>query len=158
MLKKQMKSSLLTCVVVLIALATSPMYLGAQTTAMTTQERDAIELVRRWFAAWQIGNADEIASFVSDDVQFQGLPTQPVERGRTTLREHVAKLGGAKSINVTQAYAVGGSTGVVVLTRRLLTLSFNGKDVTTPIAAVVEVMNGKIIAWTDFPLEPLGRP
>lgn len=131
---------------------------SAQTGGGTAQERAAVALVRQWFAAWQTGDADRVASLAGNDIVFQGLPTQPIERGRDTLRQHVSKLGGAKKIEVVEALGVGGSTGVVVLTKRLLTVTIDGKDVTTPMAATVRVVDGKIVYWMDFPLEPIGPP
>jgi len=134
----------------------------AQMVANTPQERAAIEVVRQWFAAWQTGDPDKIASatIVSDNIVFQGTPTEPVEMGRAALHEHVARLRGAKSIEVTQATAIGGSSGTtVVLLKRNLTLSMNGNDITTPIAALVRVEGGKVQEWRDYLIEPLGpRP
>ena len=146
-----------------LALAGHP---HAQTVANTPQERAAIDLARQWFAAWQTGDPDKIASatIVGDNIVFQGTPTEPVEMGRAAFREHVARLRGAKSIEITQAMAIGGSSGTtVVLLKRNLTLSINGNDVTTPIVALVRVEGGKIQEWRDYLIEPLaprpgGRP
>ncbi|HTR39693.1 MAG TPA: nuclear transport factor 2 family protein [Bryobacteraceae bacterium] len=134
-------------------------YVRAQTVANTPQERAAIELVRQWFAAWQTGDPDKIASatIVGDNIVFQGTPTEPVRMGRAALRKHVARLRGAKSIEVTQATAIGGSSGTtVVLLKRNLTLSINGNEITTPIAALVRVEGGKVQEWRDYLIEPLG--
>jgi ketosteroid isomerase-like protein len=155
-----------------LALSLSAMLLAlagharAQTVANTPQERAAIDVVRQWFAAWQTGDPDKIASatIVGDNIVFQGTPTEPVEMGRAALHEHVARLRGAKSIEVTQATAIGGSSGTtVVLLKRNLTLSINGNEITTPIAALVRVEGGKVQEWRDYLIEPLaprpgGRP
>jgi uncharacterized protein (TIGR02246 family) len=132
----------------------------AQTLAKTSEERAAVALVKQWFAAWQTGDPDQIASpsMVSDDIQFQGIPSEPHEKGRDALRQHVARLGGAKSITVTDAVAMSGSSGgVVLLTKRLLTLAIGGKSITTPIAALIWVKDGRIQEWEDFPLAALAR-
>lgn len=126
----------------------------AQTVANTPQEREAIEVVKKWWEAWKTGNPHEM---VSDDIVFQGLPTAPIEKGRDTFRKHVARLSVAKSITVPEAVAMGGTTGTIVLTKRLLTFSVDGKEVDAPVAALTIVKDGKITQWQDFPLTQLER-
>lgn len=129
----------------------------AQTVADTPQEREAIEIVEKWWETWATGNPDKITAMVSDDIVFQGLPTGPVERGRDSFRKHVARLTPAKSITVSEAVAMGGTTGTVVLTQRLLKFSVGGKEVNAPVAALTLVKDGKIAQWQDFPLTQLER-
>lgn len=131
----------------------------AQTIADTLQEREAIEVVKKWWEAWKTADPDKITAMVSDDIVFQGIPTDPIEKGRGAFHQHVARISPAKSISVPEAVAMGGTTGTVVLTKRLLTLSMGGKEVTTPFAALTIVKDGKIAQWQDFPLTRLeGSP
>lgn len=129
----------------------------AQTVANTPQEREAIEVVKKWWDAWKTGDPGKMTAMVSDDIAFQGLPTQPMERGRDSFRKHVARLSPAKSITIPEAVAMGGTTGTVVLTKRLLTFSMGGKEITAPVAAYIIVKDGKIAQWQDFPLTQLER-
>src|SRR5579875_3848447 len=79
---------------------------GAQSPAPTAQERAAIELVRQWFAAWQAGDANKMASLMSDNVEFRGLPNQPMRTGRDAFLMNTGRFIALKpSIRVTEALA-----------------------------------------------------
>src|SRR6185312_13827471 len=90
----------------------------AQALAPTAQERAAIDVVRQWFAAWQAGDADKMASLMADKVEFRGIPNQPLRTGRDAFLKNTGRFIALKpNIHITEAVAVGGETGVAVLTR-----------------------------------------
>lgn len=131
----------------------------AQEAAPTAQEQAAIDVVKQWFAAWQEGDADKMASLMSENVEFRGIPNQPIRMGRDAFKQNTGRFIALKPhIHVTEAWAVGGSTGVAVLTRRVDRINLNGQERTVPLAAFFRVHDGKIEEWLDMPLVMLGRP
>jgi uncharacterized protein (TIGR02246 family) len=131
----------------------------AQAAAPTAQERAAIELVRQWFAAWQAGDATKMASLMSDNVEFRGIPNQPLRTGHDAFLMNTGRFIALKpNIHITEAVAVGGETGVAVLTKRIDRITLNGQARTVPLAAFFRVHDGKIEEWLDMPLVPLGPP
>ncbi len=120
----------------------------AQTVAETAQERDALKVVMQWWKAWQVMDRDKMVDMVTDDIVFQGIPTDPVQKGRDAFRAHIARLGRSSSSSVPEAFAVSGPNETVTLTKRLVQFSPTAKPV--PIAALVVVRDGKIAEWEDF--------
>lgn len=131
----------------------------AQGARPSAQEQAAIDVVKRWFAAWQQGDADKMASLMSENVEFRGIPNQPIRMGREAFKQNTGRFIALKPhIRVTQAWAVGGATGVAVLTRRVDRVNLNGQERTVPLAAFFRVHDGKIEEWLDMPLVALGGP
>jgi uncharacterized protein (TIGR02246 family) len=131
----------------------------AQTQASTSQERAAINVVKQWFAAWQEGDADKMESYMSDNVEFRGIPNQPLRMGRDAFVQNTGRFIKLKpQIRITEAVAIGGATGTAVLTKRIDTIMLNGQERTVPLAAFFRVRDGKIEEWLDMPLIPLGAP
>jgi uncharacterized protein (TIGR02246 family) len=129
----------------------------AQTAKPTAQEQAAITVVKQWFAAWETGDPAKVASYMADDCEFRGIPTQPIRMGRDEFIKNTGRfIKAAPHVNVTEAVAVGGETGVAVLTKRIDQIKLNGQMRTIPLAAFFRVENGKIKEWLDMPLIPLG--
>jgi len=129
----------------------------AQGAGPSAQEQAAIDVVKQWFAAWQNGDADKMASLMSENVEFRGIPDQPIRMGRDAFKQNTGRFIALKPhIHVTQAWAVGGATGVAVLTKRVDRINLNGQQRTVPLAAFFRVHDGKIEEWLDMPLVALG--
>jgi uncharacterized protein (TIGR02246 family) len=130
----------------------------AQSAAPTQQEQAAIDLVKQWFAAWQAGDADKMASYMSDKVEFRGIPSQPIRTGRAAFKQDTGRFIQLKpQITVTEAFAVGGVADTAVLIKRIDKITLNGQRRTIPLAAVFRVHDGKIEEWLDVPLVQLGN-
>src|SRR6185437_9080510 len=150
---------LTTALALAFCLAGSVRQAHAQASAPTAQERAAIDVVRQWFAAWQAGDADKMASLMSDKVEFRGIPNQPLRMGRDAFLMNTGRFIALKpNIHITEAVAVGGQTVVAVLTKRIDRSTLNGQARTVPLAAFFRVHDGKIDEWLDMPLVPLGPP
>ena len=131
----------------------------AQTAPMTSQERAAVHVVREWFAAWETKDPEKVAAYMSPNVEFRGIPTQPMRRGRAAFIQNVGRfvrLG--PTVHVTEVFAIGGATGTAVLTQRIDTITLNGRTRRVPLAAFFRVDHGEIQEWLDMPLVPLGPP
>jgi len=127
--------------------------------ASTAQERAAINVVKAWFAGWEAGDAQKMSSYMADNVEFRGIPNQPIRMGRDEFVKDVGRFIRLKPhVRITEAVAIGGATGTAVLTKRIDTIKINGKTRMVPLAAFFRVDHGKIQEWLDMPLIPLGPP
>jgi len=137
----------------------APSVSAQETAAPSEQEQAAINVVKEWFAAWQQGDEQKMASLMADDVEFRGIPNQPLRKGRDAFLKNTGRFIKLKpQVDVTEAVAIGGKTGTAVLTKRVDKIHLNGQDRTVPLAAFFRVRDGKILEWLDMPLVPLGPP
>lgn len=147
----------------LTAMVGLPQRAAAAAAPYSEQERDAVKVCRDFISAFASRDPDQLATFLSDDVQSRGNPTSPVVSGRDALVEGRKKfLAGpiAKGLTyggMTEAFAVGGATGTAVLTKRVNYRIVGGKKTPVALAAMFWVVDGKIHAWYDFPLAPPAR-
>ncbi len=150
------------CVVaVLVAFAVSEFTPAeAQTRTLTKQERDAVQVVNAWDAAWAAKDAEKIGAFMAENCEFRADPSEPeLKKGRAQFISDIKRLvelGITMTIVDTVAY--GGEAGTAVLQKRVDTITINGNKREIPLAAFFRVKDGKIQEWLDIPLVILGPP
>lgn len=99
--------------------------------------------VRRYYAAWDSGDADAITAWFDDDVVLEDVPTGHVARGGPQARafvEHALKVAGGASYEVLAALADGDHFAVEWVMRPP---GLHGASVGT-------VRNGKVATNRDF--------
>ena len=123
--------------------------------SFAVQEQPALELVKNWVAAWNAKDAEKVASYMADDVQFSAYyPQYITEIGKAHFVEtHGPNIRTGVDMRIAQSLAIGGPRGVGVLLRRIDRFTVGGRQAGVPTAAYFWVVNGKIHTWLDLPLE-----
>lgn len=134
---------------------------AAAQTKPTKQEQDAINVVNMWNAAWATKDAEKVGAFMAEDCVFRGDPSEKeLKHGRAAFVNEAKGLIAMISLTIkpVETHAVGGETGVVVLQRRVDSITINGRKMEVPLVAFFRVKDGKIQEWLDVPLVNLGPP
>lgn len=107
----------------------------------------ALDLVRRFCAAWDRLDLDAIGAMLADDIVYHNIPMDRLE-GRAAVE---AYLRGAAVFETAQwellAIAANGAT---VLTERIDRFTRNGRAIALPVMGAFEVRDGRIAAWRDY--------
>jgi limonene-1,2-epoxide hydrolase len=112
---------------------------------MTT---DPSALVTEFCTAWTRMDADELASYFTDDGVYHNIPLEPAV-GRDAIHQ---LLVGFKSMmsgirfEVHRQIAQGG----IVMNERTDHITMSDRTVSLPVVGVFEVDGGKIKAWRDY--------
>jgi uncharacterized protein (TIGR02246 family) len=135
------------------------------TTTWTPEEQAAIDVVNAWDTAWASGQADKVASYMSDDVQFSDGVGRPFKVGRKAFVSNYLKLYFkiVKSYEITETYAAGGATAVAVMQKRIdHIVGADGRESQLPFVGMFQVAKGEITFWVDVNIAPfppgLGPP
>jgi limonene-1,2-epoxide hydrolase len=111
-------------------------------------DTDAVDVVRRFCAAWAGGDLDAIMGFFADDAVYHNIPVDPVT-GTDAIRSTIEGFtAGVESIEFRVDHIVG--EGDVVLTERVDIFSLPAKAISLPVMGTFEVRDGKITAWRDY--------
>jgi limonene-1,2-epoxide hydrolase len=152
----------LMCVAaVLVAFAVSGFApVEAQTRTLTKQERDAVQVVNGWDAAWATKDAEKIGAFMAENCEFRADPSEPeLKKGRAQFVSDIKRLVELGiTIKIVDTVAYGGEAGTAILQKRVDTITISGKKREIPLAAFFRVKEGKIQEWLDIPLLILGPP
>jgi limonene-1,2-epoxide hydrolase len=109
---------------------------------------DAVDVVRRFCAAWADGDLDALLAFFADDAVYHNIPVDPVT-GTDAIRSTIEGFSaGVESIEFQVRHIAG--DGDVVLTERVDVFSLPGKTISLPAMGTFEVRDGKITAWRDY--------
>jgi hypothetical protein len=149
---------------------------NSSTASAAQYEQRAKETVRAWIAAFAAKDADKAASYFEDDVQFrmEAALNRNIETGRENARQQLSRLFNRLSqaapaahgptvrggtIQLLQTDAIGGSKEVLVITRRIDNVTFNGHALHLPVGSFfrVNAQSGKIEEWLDIPLIAFNR-
>ena len=104
--------------------------------------------VDAFVAAWPTGDADQVASFFSNDAVYHNGPLPRVQ-GRDAIRTSIAEMmtmGGEVDVDIVHLVA----DGDVVLTERVDYFRTGGKSLSLAVMGTFEVRNGLIVAWRDY--------
>jgi limonene-1,2-epoxide hydrolase len=108
----------------------------------------AIDVVRRFCAAWGTEELDAIVGYFTDDAVYHNIPVDPVvgpEQIRATIEGF---SGGVESIEF-RVLAIAGD-GDTVLTERVDVFQYANGKIELPVMGTFEVRDGKISAWRDY--------
>lgn len=124
-------------------------------TQWAPDEQKALDLVKGWVAAWNAKDADKVASFMADDVQYSAYyPRNITQVGKAhflqTERGNIAR---GVEMRIEKSLALAGNKGAAVLVRRVDRFSVGGRTREVPTAGFFWIANGKIHTWFDLPLE-----
>ena len=108
-----------------------------------------IEVVRHFCEQVSEGNAEQCASFFSDDAVYHNIPLDPI-LGRDNIRDTIAMfLGMADKVWFETLHIV--ADGPLVMTERIDHFPKDGRDIALPVMGAFEVNgDGKITAWRDY--------
>jgi len=113
-----------------------------------TRPTDPSALVTEFCSSWERMDAEEIASYFTDDGVYHNIPMAPAV-GRAAVLELLKGMGQmiqAIRFEVHRQVAAGG----VVMNERTDYISMGGKSIALPVVGVFEIENGKIKAWRDY--------
>jgi limonene-1,2-epoxide hydrolase len=110
--------------------------------------KDPDALVTQFCEAWPRMDADELASYFTDDGVYHNIPMAPAV-GRAAVRELLTGLGamiGAIRFEVHRQVA----NGPVVMNERTDHITMGDRVVALPVVGVFEIEDGRIKAWRDY--------
>jgi limonene-1,2-epoxide hydrolase len=112
------------------------------------EKMDNERIIREFIAAWPRLDADEIASWFTEDGVYHNMPAGPVA-GRDNVRRMIA--GFISSWTATEWEIVNLiSRDDVVVAERIDRIHAGDKHVDLPCTGVFEMENGKIRVWRDY--------
>jgi limonene-1,2-epoxide hydrolase len=109
---------------------------------------DPNELVTKFCAAWERMDADELASYFTDDGVYHNSPMAPAV-GRDAIREYLA---GMKQMMSAIRFEVHRqiAQGDVVMNERTDHITMGDREIPLPVVGVFEISGDKIRAWRDY--------
>jgi limonene-1,2-epoxide hydrolase len=113
-----------------------------------TAEANAIDVVRRFCAAWSENDLDTIVDFFADDAVYHNIPIDPVT-GRDAIRTMIAGFTqGVDHIEFRVDHIA--ASGNVVLTERVDVFVNGDRRIELPVMGTFEVADGRIAKWRDY--------
>lgn len=106
------------------------------------------ELVTAFLATFDRGDADEMASFFTDDGEYQNVP-RPAAVGRDAVRAYMAHLNDVITMTGVVVHNQVAS-GSVVINERTDSFLYNGVPVSMPVCGVFEIEGDKIKKWREY--------
>ena len=118
------------------------------TVAAMSDENAAVDLIRRFCAAWGTEDLDTIVGYFTDDAVYHNMPVAPVV-GPAQIRATIEGFTtGVESVEF-EVRAIAG-VGDTVLTERLDVFVLPNGRIELPVMGTFEVRDGKIAAWRDY--------
>ncbi|MCR9261779.1 MAG: SgcJ/EcaC family oxidoreductase [Pseudomonadaceae bacterium] len=115
---------------------------------MSETEKDNIETITSFVAAWSRLDAEELAGYFAEDGCYFNIPTEPV-RGRDAVKSFIT--GFTANWTKTQWDILNiAAAGDVVFCERLDRTQTTTGNVDLPCLGVFEMQNGKIREWRDY--------
>jgi len=162
-MRKTMRFLISTVIAASLSSPAAPQATGKAPSSYNQQEREAVEVVKAWMAAFATKDPQKVAQYMAEDCVFRDDPAHPLQKGRDAFVKDISGfIGVVASMKLDEIYVTGTEWDTSVLTKRTDTLSANasgpiaGKVV--PLAAFFRVKNKKITEWLDVPLIPLPAP
>jgi limonene-1,2-epoxide hydrolase len=109
---------------------------------------DNVAIVTEFIEAWSRLDADELASYFSEDGCYHNMPIGPVA-GRDNVRDLIAAFTADWTATQWELLNIVGS-GDVVIAERVDRTQAGDKSVDLPCTGVFEMENGKIKVWRDY--------
>ena len=111
-------------------------------------DNDNVAIVTEFIEAWSRLDADELASFFTEDGCYHNMPLGPVS-GRENVRNMIAGFIANWTGTKWDLLQIMGS-GDVVIAERLGRTQAGDKSVDLPCVGVFEMEAGKIKVWRDY--------
>jgi limonene-1,2-epoxide hydrolase len=109
---------------------------------------DAIDIVRRFCAAWEKGDVDALLDFFTDDAVYHNIPIDPVQ-GKDAIRATIAGFtAGVERIEFRVHHIMG--DGSVVMTERTDVFVLPTTTIELPVMGTFELTGNRISAWRDY--------
>ena len=106
------------------------------------------DVIREFVAQWSNLNAEELATYFTEDGTYYNIPAKPVV-GRENIQTFIAGFIATWTETTWDILNIAESDGVVYCERLDRTKSTNG-DVDLPCFGVFEMREGKIHVWRDY--------
>tara|TARA_B100001105_G_C22309926_1_gene407633 strand:- start:657 stop:1031 length:375 start_codon:yes stop_codon:yes gene_type:complete len=113
---------------------------------VTDQQNE--EIIRDFVSAWSRLDADELASYFTEDGTYHNMPTGPVS-GRENVRTMIAEFTAPWTETQWDLLNIA-SCDDVVIAERLDRTTAGDKSVDLPCTGVFEMRDGKIYCWRDY--------
>ncbi|MGI9616593.1 MAG: limonene-1,2-epoxide hydrolase family protein [Acidimicrobiales bacterium] len=111
-------------------------------------ENENIAVVTDFIEAWSRLDADELASYFTEDGCYHNMPTKPVT-GRKEVRDMIAGFTAGWTETHWDLLNIAGA-GDVVFAERLDRTKLGDNGVDLPCTGVFEMEGGKIKVWRDY--------
>ena len=115
---------------------------------MAAIPNDPDALVTQFCAAWPRMDADELASYFSEDGVYHNIPMEPAV-GRAAVHDLLRGLGTMISAIRFEVHRQV-TSGSVVMNERTDHITMGDRVVALPVVGVFEIDNGRIRAWRDY--------
>ena len=115
---------------------------------MATIPTDPNALVTQFCEAWPRMDADELASYFTDDGVYHNIPMAPAV-GRAAVHEMLKGLGSMISAIRFEVHRQV-ADGAVVMNERTDHITMGDRVIALPVVGVFEIDNGRIRAWRDY--------
>jgi limonene-1,2-epoxide hydrolase len=109
---------------------------------------EAEKIVSQFIGAFERNDVDELVDYFSDDAVWHPGPLKPAV-GKPAVREAVTQWLAATTQLGTEIHRQV-SDGRTVMNERTDRYLLGTREMTTPIAAVYEINNGRIAAWREY--------
>jgi limonene-1,2-epoxide hydrolase len=107
------------------------------------------DVVRRFCAAFDRRDVDELCAFFAPDAVYHNIPVAPVV-GIDAIRESLKSFVPATPYIEFEIHRLA-AAGAVVLTERTDRMELGGRAIELPVAGVFELDDdGRITAWRDY--------
>jgi len=111
-------------------------------------KKENIALIRKFIDACVRADADEFASYFSEQATWWNSPWQPIQ-GREAIRDALRR-GAAHMKALPWEIRHMVADGDVVMTERVDHFLVGSQRVSVPCMGIFELRNGKITAWRDY--------
>ena len=115
---------------------------------MATIPHDPDALVTQFCEAWPRMDADELASYFTDDGVYHNIPMAPAV-GRAAVHELLTGLGAMISAIRFEVHRQV-ANGATVMNERTDHITMGDRVIALPVVGVFEIDNGRIRAWRDY--------
>lgn len=99
--------------------------------------------------AWNDLDADAIAELFAEDGTFQSMMMDEGLQGREAMREHFTRLLAGATMLKLELRNIAENNGSVFL-ERVDYFTYKGKEGSLPVAAVLDIKDGKVSAWREY--------
>lgn len=105
-------------------------------------------IIREFVAAWSNLDADELATYFTDDGVYYNMPTQPIS-GRDNVRAFIGNFMGPWESTDWEIINIMAEGDIVMVERMDHTVAA-GNKIELPCFGIFEMEDGKIKVWRDY--------